>query len=67
MKNNGPAWLDAVSGERLESRILSPAIDHTILNLRDKDRYQYEWWFDWVKDPDPETFWERRPIKKEIE
>lgn len=22
------------------------------------------WWFDWVKDPDPLTFWDRRLAKR---
>ena len=27
---------------------------------RAASRYQYEWWFDWCRDKNPETYWDRR-------
>jgi len=42
-------------------------IDNDLLDIchyvSEKDN-DLAWWFDWVKDPDPLTFWDRRYEKR---
>lgn len=48
---------------------MPPKIDRDMLNIStytNEKEDNFAWWFDWCKDEDPQTFWDRRYKHRKI-